>query len=269
MLSVISDTGSRCSAIVLAGGRGTRMGGDVSKQFLSLGGYPVLYHSLAAFEECPYIQEIILVAARGQEQYCRTQIVGKYGIRKVSRIVPGGDERYDSVYAGLLACTDPDYVFIHDSARPFLDRQILDRCMEGVRKWGACSAGMPAKDTVCLTGTDAGVLDIPDRSGVWIVQTPQVFSYPLILRAHRMLRDLNRTGGITDDVMVVRRFTVHPVHMVLGAYSNIKITTPEDLPMAEAVWEAQHPEKSEVRLPGTGRVRTGKKRRGTYGANRK
>lgn len=223
----------KCTAIVLAAGQGKRMNSRIQKQFLELGGYPVLYYSLRCFQESPLIQSIILVTGQESLAYCEKEIVQKYGFSKVSAVIPGGKERYDSVYAGLLACDSCDYVWIHDGARPFINEEILQRGLGGVRKTGACVIGMPAKDTVKIADADGFVKETPNRNLVWTVQTPQIFSYPLIRKAHESIRKKDMSS-VTDDAMVVEQETGIKVHLAEGSYQNIKITTPEDLLIAEA-----------------------------------
>lgn len=223
----------KCTAIVLAAGQGKRMHSKVQKQFLELKGRPVLYYSLRCFQESPLIHEIILVTGEEAVSYCKTEIVEKYGFSKVIRVVPGGKERYDSVYQGLLACEKPDFVFIHDGARPFVTEEILERGLLEVKKGGACVVGMPSKDTVKISDASGCVSETPDRSLVWTIQTPQIFDYALVLGAYESIRtkDMSR---ITDDAMVVEQETGVKVHLCEGSYQNIKITTPEDMAVAEA-----------------------------------
>lgn len=222
------------TALVLAGGSGSRMGAGVKKQFLELGGFPILYYSMKCFQESPLIGRIILAASPDSLEYCRTQIVEKYGFTKTAAVIAGGAQRYDSVYAGLCACQEDELVFVHDSARPFVTEEILQRCFLAAEKEGACSAGVPSKDTVNLTDAHGVVQAVPDRRNVWIVQTPQVFRQRLLKEAHEKLREQGMEG-ITDDVSVVRKALGVPVRMVLGDYRNIKITTPEDLILAEEI----------------------------------
>lgn len=223
----------RCTAILLAAGQGKRMNSKIQKQFLEIQGKPVLYYSLHCFQESQVIQEIILVTSEDAISYCQKEIVEKYGFTKVKKIIKGGKERYDSVYAGLLACGEPDYVFIHDGARPFITEEILERGLEGVRQTGACVVGMPSKDTVKLADENGCVQETPDRNRVWTIQTPQIFRYSLICRAHDSIRRKDMSK-ITDDAMVVEQETGVPVRLSMGSYQNIKITTPEDLAVAEA-----------------------------------
>lgn len=222
----------KCTAIVLAAGQGKRMNSKIQKQFLEVKGYPVLYYSLKVFQESPLIDEMILVTGENVLSYCREKIVDKYGFTKVKKILPGGKERYDSVYAGLLACEDCDFVFIHDGARPFISEEILERGLEGVRETGACVVGMPSKDTVKLA-ENGFVKETPERSSVWTIQTPQIFSYSLIRKAHENIRRKDMSG-ITDDAMVVEQETGAKIRLATGSYQNIKITTPEDLAIAES-----------------------------------
>ena len=220
------------TAIVLAAGQGKRMRSKIQKQFLEIGGKPVLYYSLRCFQDSPLIDDIILVTGEDALSYCRSEIVDRYGFTKVSRIIRGGKERYDSVYAGLLACEDADYVLIHDGARPFITEEILQRGMEGVKETGACVIGMPSKDTVKLSDADGFVAETPDRKTVWTIQTPQIFSYSLIRSAHDSIRRKDMSQ-ITDDAMVVEEESGTKIRLVEGSYMNIKITTPEDLNVAE------------------------------------
>lgn len=223
-------------AVVLSAGQGKRMNSPTAKQYLLIKGKPVIWYSLQAFEQCPFIDEIILVAGEKDLDYCREHIVEKYGFQKVRRIVAGGKERYHSVFQGLLAVQDCTFVYIHDGARPFLTQEILMRAREAVRVYGACVVGMPVKDTIKICDKDGFSVQTPDRSMVWQVQTPQVFSYSLIRRAYELLMEELQKGAeipITDDAMVVERMTEQKVKLVEGAYSNIKITTPEDLTIGE------------------------------------
>ncbi len=249
-------------AIVLAAGSGSRMNSDVAKQYLPVRGKPVIWYSLTAFERCPFIDEIVLVARAEDLDYCRTEIAEKYGFGKIGQIVEGGRERHDSVYQGLLAAGCCDYVYIHDGARPFVTQEILGRLHGDVAAYGACTAGMPVKDTIKLSDEEGFSASTPDRSHVWQVQTPQAFSYELILRAHERLRELSqeesqesvcvrekspagscageksgrpdlRARVTTDDAMVVEKMTDTKVKLTRGDYRNIKITTPEDLKLAE------------------------------------
>lgn len=220
-----------CTAIVLAAGSGKRMGTKVHKQYLLMGGKPVLYYSLRAFEDSRRIDEIILVCGAGEEDYCRKEIVEKYGISKVRKIISGGAERYDSVWNGLQE-TKKGYVYIHDGARPFVDEEMIERAYECVSEYHACVAGMPSKDTVKIADSDNVVTATPDRSSVWIVQTPQVFDTELIRKAYSLLMEKEEIN-VTDDAMAAEQMLGSSVRLFCGSYENIKITTPEDLEIAE------------------------------------
>ena len=223
----------RCSAIVLAAGQGKRMHSKIQKQFLEIGGKPVLYYSLHCFQESPLIRDIILVTGEEMISYCEQEIVKKYGFSKVRKVTAGGKERYDSVYAGLLCCQDTDYVYIHDGARPFITEEMVQRGYEAVKRNNACVMGMPSKDTVKLADSSGYVKETPDRKIVWNIQTPQIFSYDLIRGAYESIRKKDMTG-VTDDAMVVEQETGTKILLVEVSYQNIKITTPEDLAIAEA-----------------------------------
>ena len=223
------------AAIVLAAGKGTRMNSKVQKQYLEISGKPVLYYSLAAFEASPLIKEIILVVGEEQLEYCRQEVVEKYGFKKISKLVPGGHERYASVHNGLVAleASDAKYVFIHDGARPFVNEAIIERAYRSVEEHKACVVGVPSKDTIKVVDDNGVVVETPERKYLWQVQTPQVFEYQMIREAYAELMEMEDIR-VTDDAMVLETVKGIPVHMVEGSYENIKITTPEDLVVAEA-----------------------------------
>lgn len=225
-------------AIVLAAGQGKRMKSKIQKQFLLIKEKPVLYYSLNCFEKSQYVDEIILVTQEECREYCQREIVDKYGFHKVTYIIAGGRERYDSVYQGLLAAEECDYVYIHDGARPFITEEILKRASDAVHQEGACVVAVPSKDTVKISDEHGAVVNTPDRSFVWSIQTPQAFSYSLIRTAYEEIRKMNM-DGITDDSMVVEQTMDCKIQLVEGSYHNIKITTPEDIRLAEAILEEQ------------------------------
>lgn len=222
----------KCTAIVLAAGQGKRMGTKVQKQYLEIDGRPVLYYSLNAFEESAIIDEIILVVGENQAEYCQNEIISKYGISKVKKIVQGGAERYNSVWNGLQEVDDSSYVFIHDGARPFITEEILIRAYKDVENCKACVVGMPVKDTIKLADREGFVEETPDRNLVWMIQTPQVFESSLVKKAYALLMEKDNIQ-VTDDAMVVEQMLGCKVKLTLGSYENIKITTPEDLDIAE------------------------------------
>lgn len=226
------------AAIVLAAGSGKRMNSQVHKQYLIIQDRPVLYYSLKEFEDSA-VDEIVLVVGKGEEKFCRKEIVDKYGISKVKAIVEGGKERYHSVFEGLKQTSDADYVLIHDGARPFVNQDIIRRCMQEVQKYQACVVGMPVKDTIKIADEEGYAKQTPDRKNVWMIQTPQTFSYALIYEAYEEMLKTEDTA-ITDDAMVLERIKGKKSKLIEGSYRNIKITTPEDLLIANVY--LQHPE---------------------------
>lgn len=223
----------KVSAIVLAGGSGKRMGTTCKKQYLCLGERPLLYYSLKTFQESS-IDEMILVT--NELEYCRKEIVQKYNLDKVKKIVPGGRERYHSVYEGLLAAEGCSYVLIHDGARPFVTQEMIENSIDMVKIHLACVVGVPAKDTMKLADNQKFAEMTLEREKVWQIQTPQTFSYPLIRKAYQKVLAEN-PKGITDDAMVVEYGSDTKVKLLMGSYGNIKITTPEDLVIAEALYK--------------------------------
>lgn len=237
-----------CTAVVLAAGKGSRMGTQTAKQYLEIGGKPLVVHALEAFQESSLIDEIILMTDREHLEYCTGDIVKRYGLSKVSAVRAGGSERYLSVWNALCTIMKKEkeweklgnkrgngYVFIHDGARPFVTGEIIARAFEDVKKWGACVVGMPVKDTIKRVDGDGCIVESPVRSRIWQAQTPQVFSVELITEAfkHQMKEDCT---NVTDDAMVVEAQMGVKVHMVRGSYENIKITTPEDLEVAQTCY---------------------------------
>ncbi len=222
----------KCTAVVLAAGRGKRMGTEIQKQYLEIGGKPVLYYSLDVFEKSEIIDEIVLVVGENQAEYCQNEIVEKYGFKKVTAIVQGGAERYHSVWNGLQEVKE-GYVFIHDGARPFVDEEILGRAYDDVKAYQACVVGMPVKDTIKISDDEGCVAETPERSRIWMIQTPQVFETELVKRAYQKLMEEGITN-VTDDAMVVEQMLGNKVKLVKGSYENIKITTLEDLDIANA-----------------------------------
>lgn len=221
------------AAVVLAGGSGKRMGSSVPKQYMDLCGRPMLTYCLEAFEKS-CVDQIILVTGQEEIEYCREEIVKKWGFQKVAAIVAGGKERYHSVYEGLKALDSCGYVLIHDGARPLISPAIIERAKEGAAKYQACVVGMPVKDTIKVADEESFACSTPDRSRLWQIQTPQAFSYELIRRAYdRIMTDERLQRGLTDDAMAVERTEKIRVKLIYGSYENLKITTPEDLYIAE------------------------------------
>jgi len=226
---------NRITAIVLAAGQGKRMNSKVAKQFLELREKPILYYSLMAFEKSS-VDDILLVTGSDMIEYCQKEIVECYGFNKVIEVVEGGKERYDSVYQALLR-TDSEYVMIHDGARPFISTGLIEDIIDQVRVHKACLIGTPVKETIKIVSSEGFIIDTPDRNCVWAAQTPQAFEYSAIRNAYNIFYEAKERNSyaITDDAMVYETFLKKPVKMLQGDYINIKITTPEDLIIAEQI----------------------------------
>jgi 2-C-methyl-D-erythritol 4-phosphate cytidylyltransferase len=209
------------------------MAEETPKVFLPMGGAPLLARTLAPFEACPGVAEIIVLAPPGDGVRMAAEAAARFQIRKISRIIPGGAERQDSVYRGLKALgPQTDLVLIHDGARPFVTPDLIDRVAAETRASRAAVAAVPVRDTIKEVGGDLRVLKTLNREGLWEIQTPQGFHYALLLEAYeRAFRD-----GFygTDDAALVERLGVE-VKVVPGSRFNLKITTPEDLVLGEAL----------------------------------
>lgn len=226
---------NKITAIVLAAGSGSRMKSKTKKQFMEIKGKPVIWYSLFEFEKSR-VDEIILVTGKEDIDYCKKEIVEKYNLKKIKNVVAGGSERYESVYNGLKEVTG-NIVLIHDGARPLINNEIIERSIEGTIKSDACVVGVPVKDTIKRANKEGYIIDTPNRSELWITQTPQSFKTDLVKMAYKKMKGElekgNTTLNITDDAMVVEEFTTNQVRFVQGDYKNIKVTTPEDIDIAE------------------------------------
>lgn len=215
------------SAIVLAGGNGSRMNSDVPKQFIEIERKPLLAYSLIILEQNPIIDEIILVSRKEDVEYCRKEIVDKFNIKKVTNIVPGGVERFLSVYEGVKASSGK-YLWIHDGARPCLSDELIARLFKDVEEYEATIAAVPSKDTVKVI-KNGFVVNTPDRENIWLVQTPQVFDAKALKEAYANMFSSSLNLNITDDAMIMENYGSKKVHITMGEYTNIKVTTPEDI----------------------------------------
>ena len=221
------------SAIILAAGKGSRMKEELNKQYLVLKDRPIIAHTLRVFENCPFIDEIILVINPQEQEICKKRILDRFKYKKITQLVSGGDERQRSVHNGLSALDErSEIVLIHDGARPLVTSKVIERCIQGAKAYGAVSAGVPIKETIKIMTKDRFVQYTPKREDVWITQTPQAFQIDIIKQAHDFAI-LHEVLG-TDDAMLVEHMG-KKVKMVDGDYENIKITTPEDLIAAEAI----------------------------------
>ena len=221
------------SVIVAAAGMSNRMGSKINKQFISIEDKPILAHTLEKFEKCKYIDEIIVVAKEEEIEYCRKEIVKRYNFNKVSKIVRGGKERQDSVYNGILALNEKtDIVLSHDGARPFVKLENIVEGIKGAIEYGACVVGVPVKDTIKFVGNSKTIDETPKRDMLWAAQTPQCFKKDILMEGYIKAIEDEFIG--TDDSSFVERLGVN-VKMIMGSYENIKITTPEDLILAESI----------------------------------
>lgn len=221
------------SAIIVAGGKGRRMGSSINKIFLDLNGKPLLYYSIKAFEGIPEIDEIIVVSSKEEVKYCQIEVIKKFRLNKVKKIVEGGEERQASVYNGLMAVDKRcEIVLIHDGARPFISRSIIAKGIKEAKIHKAVGIAVPVKDTIKVVDEDNFIINTPERKTLWGIQTPQIFDYDLITMAHKKAIEDDFIG--TDDCVLVERCGSR-VKLVEGSYKNIKITTPEDLIIAEAL----------------------------------
>ncbi len=232
----------KIAAVVLAAGQGKRMGTETAKQYLLLDGKPVLYYALHAFEQSE-VDVVVLVTGKDEIEYCKKEIVERFAFGKVSAVVQGGKERYHSVACGLRALSELEdeleLVLIHDGARPFVTPDMIHKLVEETKLKDACVIATPVKDTIKIADEGGYCAQTPPRNKVWAVQTPQSFSFKLVSEAYDQLlhkeEELLAQGiQITDDAMVVEHMTEKKVFLVEGEYTNIKLTTPEDLVISEA-----------------------------------
>lgn len=223
-----------CCAVIAAAGLSSRMGGGISKQFLPLLGVPAIVRTLTAFDRAETIRDVVVVCRAGDLERMKA-CVERYGIRKVTDWVAGGETRQQSVFAGIAALpADAGYIAVHDGARPLTSPEEIDACVREAFRTGAAALGFPLKDTVKRVDASGLVLSTPERQGLWAVQTPQVFERGLYLRA---LRHAEEDGGdYTDDCQLIERIGAR-VYLCRGSYENIKLTTAEDIAVAEAILE--------------------------------
>jgi len=221
---------AQVGAVIVAAGRSTRMGG-ADKTFAPIYGRPLVAHTLDRFESSSLIDQIVLVLAEDSLEQGR-KLVEERDYEKVAHVCAGGQRRQDSVRNGLELLSPCDWVMVHDGARPCLDDAMLQRGLDAAATCGSAVAGVPVKDTIKLITPDQMVKDTPDRSQLWAAQTPQIFRYGLLLEAHQTC-----TQDVTDDAAMVESLG-HPVKMFLGSYENIKVTTTDDLVIAETFLKA-------------------------------
>ena len=236
MNSTIDSRTPTATAVIVAAGKGVRMQSDTRKQYMTLGGLPVLARTLQAFDQCEAIRAIHLVIPETDIQFCRDTILPEAQTTIPVHLVPGGAERKDSVYNGLLAADDSEeVVVIHDGVRPLISPEQIEMCIRVAAASGAGILAIPVKDTLKRVYSESIIEATVQRESLWAAQTPQAFNYKLILEAHQAGDDL--ADGITDDAQLIERMG-RPVQIIPGSYLNLKITTPEDLALAEAILSA-------------------------------
>lgn len=221
------------TAIILAGGKGKRMGSKISKQYIELKGKPILYYTLTKFINCKEIDNIVLVLPKDEIEYCTKSILEKYSL-KVDKIVEGGKERQDSVYNALNEIENSDIVLIHDGARPFVSNKIIEDGIKFAKLYGAAAPGVTPKDTIKVKDEFGFSKETPNRNTLVSIQTPQVFKLDIIKECHKKVK--NDKIAVTDDTMVIEMYN-NKVYLYEGDYTNIKVTTPEDLILAEKLVE--------------------------------
>ena len=253
---------ARVFAVVVAAGQSTRMGG-ANKQLHPLAGVPVLQRSLSALEQVPQLEGIVLVAPPPGVREFR-DAAAAWCLKKITKVVPGGLNRQQSVFFGLLAVPfECEIVLIHDGARPLVSRKEIEDVISAAKEFGAATLAVPVKDTVKVADAEGFVAATPDRNKLWLTHTPQGFTHNVLTDAHRLAAE--KGNSYTDDASLVEAAGIK-VKLVKGGYSNIKITTPEDLLVAEALLEVRGsmfeitekknskiPSKSEEKFPGDAR----------------
>lgn len=219
--------------VIPAAGQGRRMGTSVSKQFLDLAGEPVLIRTLRTFTSYVAISRIVVVV-REEEKTGTNLLLEKHGFPSPSvQVVAGGEERQQSVYNGLKAL-DTEWVMVHDAVRPFVTHDRLDALLDAMWESKAAILAVPVKDTVKRVNEEKLVVDTPERKSLWAVQTPQAFQRDLLMEAHQ--KGEEEGWSVTDDAMLVEKLG-REIKVVEGDYANLKLTTPEDLVLAEAIWK--------------------------------
>jgi 2-C-methyl-D-erythritol 4-phosphate cytidylyltransferase len=225
------------TAIVLSAGRSTRMGGNVNKQFIELLGKPLLYYSLAAAEQCSTVDAVVLVHSREYAAQAE-QLVRRFEFRKVCAFTDGGAERQNSVWNGLAQCShETEIVAVHDGARPLVTPELIAATVRSARARGTGIAATKVVDTIKEATPERIVERTVDRTRLWAVQTPQTIRFDLLREAYSAV--LKRNTVVTDEAAAVELLG-HPVHLVETPFLNLKVTTPNDLTVAEALLRQRH-----------------------------
>ncbi len=231
------------AAIIAAAGVGTRMKNDIPKPYLPLAGKPILAHTLAIFEACKDIREVTLVVHPDDLDYCQEKVISQFGFKKVLWLVPGGKERQDSVYHALKSLRredDLEIIVVHDGVRPFITEDHLKNVIQGARQHGGAVLGWPVQDTLKKVNAEGEVVRTLDRRNLWQIQTPQAFQAPLLWRA--FVEAYSRDFYGTDEASLLEELQ-QPVAVIPGSPFNLKITTPEDLRLAEIIYSMRRREK--------------------------
>jgi len=223
--------------VIAAAGKGSRMKSGINKQYMLLNSRPILSYSLDFFEKLDIVEQIVVITGEHELDYCEQEVIKRFKYNKVSAVLPGGKERQDSVLIGLHKLgSDTNLVAVHDGARPLLSSGLFSRLFKQAEEWGAAIPGIPSKDTLKMVDGESFVRQTLDRTSIYAIQTPQIFKYAELMTAYRKAYEENFQG--TDDASLFERY-IGRVRLVEGEYNNLKITTPEDLIIAEALLKAQ------------------------------
>ena len=222
--------------IIVAAGSGSRMNMGINKQFIKLKDKEIIVYTLEKFYKHKNIDEIVVVVKEQEAEFFKKEIIDKYNFKNI-KIAYGGKERQNSVYNGLKMLDKKcDIVLVHDGARPFISEQLIDSCIEEAKSHNAVVVGVPVKDTIKVINEDNDIVDTPERSKLWAVQTPQTFNYDILVKSYEDAFE-NKFYG-TDDAMLVERIG-YKVKMIEGSYNNIKITTQEDLNIGTQILQVE------------------------------
>ncbi|MBO3445448.1 2-C-methyl-D-erythritol 4-phosphate cytidylyltransferase [Clostridium sp. CCUG 7971] len=223
--------------VIVAAGKGSRMKMDINKQFIKLNEKEIVAYTIEKFYNHRNIQDIVVVVREEESNILKKEILEKYNFKNI-KIAFGGKERQDSVYNGLkMLDKDCKNVLVHDGARPFVSKEIIDNSIDAAKKYNAVVVGVPVKDTIKIVNKDNDIVDTPNRSVLWAVQTPQTFNYEILMKAYENAFESEFYG--TDDAMLVERIG-YKVKMIEGSYNNIKVTTPEDINMGIQILKSQN-----------------------------
>ena len=221
---------SKICTLIPAAGEGNRLKSAVKKPYVALAQKPILTHTIQRFEQNPAVDEIFVLVNEADFEMCRATVLAPYAFQKVQPLVAGGATRQQSVHNGVRALpADTDFVIVHDGVRPFVTDETIFACLDAAAEWGGAVAAVPVKETIKMANAEDFIVETPPRERLWTVQTPQVFRKSLLEEAHQIAEEKQLTA--TDDAALVEHLG-YPVKLVNGSYANVKITTPEDLRIA-------------------------------------